>query len=601
MVEARQSGTNIVKEIISCEKYQVLCIDPEHLNEKEWQEVVKSDKFWSNVVYVCVEEAHLINEWGASFRPLFKRIGQLIRGRVPSSCAVFALTATLQPGKDTASVCQALGFREGNYFLVRRSNERPNIHFAIETLKHGVNSDVFPQLLPYLNSGRKAIIHCSTIDQVYRVYVYLWSMEPDHADHMRRVRMYFSLSSDEYNRENIRLLNDDSYCQVVIATVAFANGINCRTLLDSISIGAAKTLDQIWQEKGRVARILELAGRGVVLVQPSDLKAAEKLINGSNTSIQGQNDVLIRKLVGIFHTTTKKTKTDDTMDYAKALLLAEKVCYVAAINRIYRNPPTEETYLDCLAAERRFPCSLCCARANIALEFAAPLYPDDAELPPPFLLPAGTASSSRTNAKTSLTKKERAQVQASLMDYGSRLRQDKRSQKPFLSHELYFPSVLCQSLVDHLLTIASSTALSHILDGYSWYFTSTHQDELYNHILALQSTIINQRDKARTERNTKKRQRRKGKPTADSSHESESESEVEEHSDREPDTMEPAALSPHISASGSLPKRIRSPALNDTTNTSRPRRQRPKKIALQSAAEVAASFRPQYTTTSPGK
>ncbi len=313
MVEARQSGTNIVKEIISCEKYQVLCIDPEHLNEKEWQEVVKLDKFWSNIVYVCVEEAHLINEWGASFRPLFKRIGQLICGRVPSSCAVFALTATLQPGKDTASVCQALGFCEGNYFLVRRSNERPNIHFAIETLKHGVNSDVFPQLLPYLNSGRKAIIHCSTIDQVYRVYVYLWSMEPDHADHMRRVRMYFSLSSDEYNRETIRLLNDDSYCQVVIATVAFANGINCRTLLDSISIGAAKTLDQIWQEKGRVARILELAGHSVVLVQPSDLKAAEKLINGSNTSIQGQNDVLIRKLVGIFHTTTKKKPRQMTL------------------------------------------------------------------------------------------------------------------------------------------------------------------------------------------------------------------------------------------------------------------------------------------------
>ncbi len=193
-------------------------------------------------------------------------------------------------------------------------------------------------------------------------------------------------------------------------------------------------------------------------------------------------------------------------------------------------------------------------------------------------------------------KKERARVQASLMDYGSRLRQDKRSQNPFLSHELYFPSVLCQSLVDHLLTIASSTALSHILDGYSWYFTSTHQDKLYNHILALQSTIINQCDKARTERNTKKRQRRKGKPTADSSHESESE--VEEHSDWEPDMMEPAALSPHISASGSLPKRIRSPALNDTTNRSRPRQQRPKKIALQSAAKVAASFRPQYTTTS---
>lgn len=279
-MEARRSGASLVKDIVSCNKYQVVCIDPEHLNEKEWQDIMKSDEFWSNAVYVCIEEAHLINEWGAAFRPLFKRIGQLIRGRVPSSCSVFALTATLQPGEHTESVCDALGFRPGNYFLVRRSNERRNIHLCIEPLKNGVKSDVFPQLIPYLNSRRKAIIHCSTIDQVYRVYVYLWSMEPENTDHMRRVRMYFSLSSDEYNRETIRLLDEDPYCQVVIATVAFANGINCRSLLDSISIGAAKTLDQIWQEKGRVARLMEFVGRGIILVQPSEFKAAEKIMTG---------------------------------------------------------------------------------------------------------------------------------------------------------------------------------------------------------------------------------------------------------------------------------------------------------------------------------
>ncbi|PBK95059.1 hypothetical protein ARMGADRAFT_1077819 [Armillaria gallica] len=49
----------------------------------------------------------------------------------------------------------------------------------------------------------------------------------------------------EYNRETIRLLDDDPYCQIVIATVAFANGINSTSLLDNYSIGAAKTMDQI--------------------------------------------------------------------------------------------------------------------------------------------------------------------------------------------------------------------------------------------------------------------------------------------------------------------------------------------------------------------
>ncbi len=92
----------------------------------------------------------------------------------------------------TASVCATLGFRPDNFILLRRSNEHPNIHFAIEHLQHGVNSESFPQLLPYLNSSHKSIIHCSTINQVYRVYVYLWNAEPDGTDHLRRVRMYFS-------------------------------------------------------------------------------------------------------------------------------------------------------------------------------------------------------------------------------------------------------------------------------------------------------------------------------------------------------------------------------------------------------------------------
>ncbi len=281
ITEARRNGTDLADAVISCTKYRVVCVDPEHLHEKEWQIIIKSDTFCSNLVYACVEEGHLINEWGASFRPCFKRIGQFLRGRIPSSCSIFVLSATLHPGHATTSVCATLGFRPDNFILLRRSNERPNTHFSIEHLRHGVNSEAFPQLLPYLNSGRKSIIHCSTIDQVYRVYVYLWSAEPDGTDHLCCVRMYFSLSTDEYNRETIRLLDDDPYCQIVIATVAFANGINSTSLLDSYSIGAAKTLDQIWQEKGRVARSLSLIGRGIVFVQPSDVKAAENYMEGA--------------------------------------------------------------------------------------------------------------------------------------------------------------------------------------------------------------------------------------------------------------------------------------------------------------------------------
>jgi hypothetical protein len=92
--------------------------------------------------------------------------------------------------------------------------------------------------------------------------------------------MYHSLRSCEENEETLRLLDEDPECQVVMATIAFANGLNVKALLDSISLGIPETVDQLFQEKGRVGRDPDTAARGVVLFQPTHLAAAEKQIAG---------------------------------------------------------------------------------------------------------------------------------------------------------------------------------------------------------------------------------------------------------------------------------------------------------------------------------
>jgi hypothetical protein len=63
--------------------------------------------------------------------------------------------------------------------------------------------------------------------------------------------------------------------------VVFTNGINARKLLDSISLGFAKTVDIMWHEKGRVGQEPETVARGVVLVQLSSISAAIKQVEGS--------------------------------------------------------------------------------------------------------------------------------------------------------------------------------------------------------------------------------------------------------------------------------------------------------------------------------
>lgn len=259
--------------------YQVICMDLEYILSSEWIKIANSNIFRDNLVYACIEEMHLLDEWGSSFCPAFKHIGTFLHGKLPSHVFIFALSAMLQPGPSTVSICWSLGFWDGSFHLIRRSNERPNIQFLMEPLEHGISSNDFSQILCFVSCGQKAIIHCPTIELIYQVYLYLWHMEPPGVNHFHCVQMYHSLNSDKYNDKTLNLLKDNPLL-VVIASVTFANGINITTLLDSISITFPKTLDQAWQQEGHVGQVLEDLCHGIMLVQWSDLSKAEKFFSG---------------------------------------------------------------------------------------------------------------------------------------------------------------------------------------------------------------------------------------------------------------------------------------------------------------------------------
>ncbi|KAJ7125422.1 P-loop containing nucleoside triphosphate hydrolase protein, partial [Mycena epipterygia] len=254
VTHARKHGRNLVRDIKECKTWSIVCVDPEHLRDKAWREISAFDIFRTNIVFGCVDEAHLINEWGPEFRPLFKHIGAFFRGRLPSSASIMALSATLQPGTPSDAICTTLGMSGDDFHIFRSSNERPNTQFIMEPLEHGIGGNEFPELLRYINSGRKAVVHCRRIDDVFRLFVYLWKAQVPGPNRLRRVQMYHSLRSSEDNEEILRLLDEDPSCQIVIATIAFANGLNVKALLDSLSLGFPDTVDQLWQEKGRVGR-----------------------------------------------------------------------------------------------------------------------------------------------------------------------------------------------------------------------------------------------------------------------------------------------------------------------------------------------------------
>ncbi|KAJ7100131.1 hypothetical protein B0H15DRAFT_762852, partial [Mycena belliarum] len=190
--EARRSGRNLGEEIAEC-KWPIIFIDPEHLMERQWERIADSQLFRQNIAFACTDEAHYIDEWGGEFRPAFRHIGPFLRAFLPPHISVLALTATLQPGAQTRSVCRSLGLQHDMFHLVRRSNERPNVQFLLFTLTNGLGGHDFSDLLQFLKDNRKTVIYCATIELCWRVYVFLLRLLPPGPQRLRRIRLYHAM------------------------------------------------------------------------------------------------------------------------------------------------------------------------------------------------------------------------------------------------------------------------------------------------------------------------------------------------------------------------------------------------------------------------
>ncbi|KAF8173483.1 P-loop containing nucleoside triphosphate hydrolase protein [Pholiota molesta] len=118
--EEDKNGANIWKLVES--KISVILLSPKMLTSPGFGYLLESKTFQSRLCTIAVDEVHLLATWGDRFRPSFRQIG-FMRPRFSRHIVMFALTATLQP-KHLPSICRQLGFHDGKYHLVRRSNAR---------------------------------------------------------------------------------------------------------------------------------------------------------------------------------------------------------------------------------------------------------------------------------------------------------------------------------------------------------------------------------------------------------------------------------------------------------------------------------------------
>jgi hypothetical protein len=323
--EEDKNGANIWKLVES--KISVILLSPEMLTSPGFGYLLESKTFQSRLCAIAVDEVHLLATWGDRFRPSFRQIG-FMRPRFSRHIVMFALTATLQP-KHLPSICRQLGFHDGKYHLVRRSNARHNIQLIFRTLKATQATERFPQLDWVLKEPGKTLIFCPTIRFGFKLAIDLWHLDPQSAVRNNTIRLFNSLNSPTYNNQTLKLLEGNQQSRITIATDKLSVGVDISDFQTVIIIDP-QDLDDLWQKAGRGGRDSSKIPHARVIVYILAGKMKTLIAQSSHASESGDPKQKKRK----------RREEDEVIDSGlREVVLAD--CHCAELDRQYENPMSD--------------------------------------------------------------------------------------------------------------------------------------------------------------------------------------------------------------------------------------------------------------------
>ncbi|XP_028413088.1 ATP-dependent DNA helicase Q-like SIM [Dendronephthya gigantea] len=243
----------LVGEIINGH-YTHIYGSPECLLTSTWRGILSSRHIKSSLVCVAVDEAHCISQWGTPgakkgelpFRKWYGNLGEL-RSLVPDE--VNMIVATASATKETKAVIYESLQLTKNTAVVSKSPDRSNF-------------DVIENVRIMGTSAARTIIYCQMRKQsavLYRVFetslghkFYMGGVpnckaclvEMYHAGTPKAVKRYISKSMSE----------NEGCIRVLISTVAFGMGVDCKQVNRIIHFGPSKNIECYVQESGHAGR-----------------------------------------------------------------------------------------------------------------------------------------------------------------------------------------------------------------------------------------------------------------------------------------------------------------------------------------------------------
>lgn len=325
-LEAARHGTGSNLLLQARSGASVIILSPEQLTLKGFEGLIQNNVFHQRICVAGLDEAHTIDTWGAAFRKSYRQVG-FARFRMPSRVWIIATSVTVRTGQPKSTICKSLGFRDGEYYELRRSNVQWNIRPIFRILKLGLGGWSFPDLDWLIPDERKTVIFARTIALGFCVLVYLWNKVPMGSNHLHHIRLYNALNWPTYNTHTRELIENDPQCKIVIATSTFMMGVDVPNIHRVIILGEPESTEEWLQWLGRVVRGHNSCGECITYISKNALEHAHEIVKGEACGAPGKKGPA----------SVKKSRHSGQMDPAMVRIILAP-CKVAEQDALYDNP-----------------------------------------------------------------------------------------------------------------------------------------------------------------------------------------------------------------------------------------------------------------------